>query len=121
MLMDRPLNPAIITHWCPKIGNSIRIDTSRSKSCVECKFNVSRLVYVTPIFVQYVFLSHIVSILFFVYYLFVQDMIILLISILVFAINFTFFIYAKYKISKKHQDIKYAKIQELRNYAMRKF
>lgn len=119
-------NNKIVTHWCPKIGNSISIDTSRSKSCVNCKFKVQRLVYAIPIFVQYVFLAHFISIALFIILMFIADELILgmplttvAITISFVALNISIYSFRKTIITLKHHDVQLAKIQELRNYAMR--
>jgi len=113
-------NNQTVNHWCPKSGKQVQIDTNRSKTCVDCKFAIHRLTFVPPTFVQYVFLAHVVSLLFFVYYIFIQDLFLLYVAILVFIFDLWFFFYAKWKISQKHLDVQHAKIQELRNWALRK-
>jgi len=113
-------NTTIVNHWCPRSGKQILLDTSRSKSCVDCKFAVHKLVYTTPAFVQYVFLAHVVSVVFFLYYIFVEDMSLLLIALAVFAFDFAFYCWAKWKITQKKKDVQDAKLKELRNWAMRK-
>jgi len=92
------LDRETVQHWCPVAGNQIICDTSRSKSCLHCKFAVHRLVVAKPRFVQYVFLAHVISILFFIYYILVQDDFLLLIAIPIFLFDFAFFCLAKYKI-----------------------
>ena len=114
------LDPETVEHWCPVAGNVIICDTSRSKSCLQCKFAVHRLVVANPKFVQYVFLAHAISILFFLYYIIVQDDFLLLIAIPIFLFDFGFFCFAKHRILVRKHDCLLAQVQELRNWTNRK-
>jgi len=109
-----------VQHWCPKVGIAIICDTNRSKSCLHCKFAVHRLVVEKPKFVQYVFLAHAISILFFLYYIIVQDDFLLLIAIPILLFDFGFFVFAKYNILARKHSCLLAQVQELRNWVNRK-
>lgn len=118
--MDQPLRIKLTHHWCPKLGCQIKIDTKRSKSCLECKFKVHRLVYVRPLFVQYVLLAYTFSAVFLIYNLLMQNNYMLFIAIAVFCMNVLFYYLSKLLVSKRKLDVEIAKTQELKNYAMRK-
>ena len=114
------LDRETVEHWCPKVGNVIICDTSRSKSCVHCMFAVHRLVVANPKFVQYVIPAHVFSILFLLSYIIVQDNWILLISIPILLGDFGFYCLAKYKILARKHNCLIAQVQELRNWTNRK-
>lgn len=114
------LDRETVEHWCPVAGNVIICDTSRSKSCVHCKFAVHRLVVANPKFVQYVFLAHAVSVVFFINYLFFSDNILALVTLGVFLFDIGFYVYAKYRILSRKHDCLIAQVQELRNWTNRK-
>ena len=109
-----------VQHWCPVAGYLIVCDTNRSKSCLHCKFAVHRLVVEKPKFVQYVFLAHVLSLVFFIYYIIVQDSSLLLFAIAFFVFDFGFFCIAKYKILSRKHNCLLAQVQELRNWTNRK-
>ena len=110
----------VVPHWCPKIGNQIHLDITRSKSCPHCKFAIHKLVFVSSPFVQYVLLAVVLSIVYFIYTLFIQDLFMIYLTSMILAIDFAFYCFVRYRIEVKKRECLLIQIQELSNWSMRK-
>ena len=108
-----------VEHWCPKKGQRLLIDIDRSKSCLYCKFAVYKLICKRPRFVQYVFLGHLFTGIFFVYYLIYQDSFLFSIAVSFLIFDLAYFVIAQHMILSRKHDCLLAKIQELRNWSFR--
>ena len=109
-----------VLHSCPKLGKGIIIDTSKTKSCLSCGFQVHKLAIRTSKHTKVVMACHFIPVVIIILLTYLTDIDWLHILAIALPMNLTAFFAGRWMIAQNSVDWHNAMTQESFNWNMRK-